>query len=250
MMKPMITAHSGCEDTKDDSMESIDLALEYGADAIEIDVRIDKNGILRISHNEASTEEFQQKLTLDDVFAKILNTGLSVNCDIKEQAALYPTLAAAKKTGLSPERLILSGCTSPDILARDPSLIQRGQFFLNIEEVLKLIYLRRERDFDIQRFPLLMRDPWKILKENGIEIRDEWVEDTVQCYKMVHAAAANLPKTLLNSNLVSALKAASVPLSIWTVNEPELVTLCLNTGVCNITTRKVQQAIEITEKYS
>lgn len=250
MMKPMITAHSGCEDTKDDSMESIDLALKYGADTIEIDVRIDKNGILRISHNEASTEEFQQKLTLDDVFAKILNTGLSVNCDIKEQSALYPTLATAEKNGLSPERLILSGCTSPDILARDPALTQRGQFFLNIEEVLKFIYLRRESDFDIQRFPLLMRDPWKILKENGLEIHEEWIGDTVQCYTMLHAAAANLPKTLLNSDLITALKEASVPLSIWTVNEPELVECCLDTEVCNITTRKVRQAIQIRKKYS
>lgn len=248
MNKPMITAHSGCEGSPDDSMESIDLALQYKADAIEIDVRTDPGGNLRISHNQASAEEFQQKLTLREVFEKILNTGLSVNCDIKEQSALYPTLAEAEKIGLPPERLILSGCTSPEALARDASLTQRGQFFLNIEEVLKYIYLRREKDFDMARFGLLMSDPWKILKENGLEIHDEWVEDTVQCYKMLHVSAANLPKTLLNSNLVSALKSASVPLSVWTVNEPELVECCLETKVVNITTRKVRQALSIVHR--
>ena len=45
---PMITAHSGCEETEIDSMESIELALEYGADAIEVDVRVDHNKELRI----------------------------------------------------------------------------------------------------------------------------------------------------------------------------------------------------------
>ena len=38
----MITAHSGCEGTGIDTMESIEKALEFGADAIEIDVRMDR----------------------------------------------------------------------------------------------------------------------------------------------------------------------------------------------------------------
>ena len=59
----MITAHSGCEETEIDSMESIELALEYGADAIEVDVRVDQNKELRISQDEVSPEEYSQELT-------------------------------------------------------------------------------------------------------------------------------------------------------------------------------------------
>ena len=44
MSAPIITAHSGCEATEIDSLDSIDKALEYGADAIEIDVRADPSG--------------------------------------------------------------------------------------------------------------------------------------------------------------------------------------------------------------
>lgn len=245
MNNTMITAHSGCELTEIDSMISIDLALECGADAIEVDVRMDPFKGLRISHNEVSLENYKLKMTLRDVFEKISDTNLSVNCDIKEQEALYRTLEEAEKFGFPPERLILSGCTSVEQLARDMSIAKRGTFFLNLEEVLKFVYIRRAIEFDIKNFFLLLNDPWKFLKEKALDLREEWVDDTVSCYQMLPFAAANLPKTLLNTNLVRALQAVGVPLSIWTVNEADLVRRCLEENVRNITTRQVRQAIRL-----
>ena len=99
MTEPMITAHSGCEDTPTDSLESIDKALEFGADAIEVDVRVDQNGELRISHNSVSQEDYYEKVTLQTVLDRIRFTDLAINFDIKEQAALYKTLEEAERLG-------------------------------------------------------------------------------------------------------------------------------------------------------
>lgn len=249
MAQPLITAHSGCEESEIDSMDSIIIALDCGADAVEIDVRVDKNGELRISHNEVSQEEYSKKLTLRQVFEFIRDTRLMVNCDLKEQAALYKTLEEAEKCGISAERLILSGCPSPEQLARDISLFDRGKFFLNIEEVIKFIWLRKNSIFDLDQFINLMKDPWKIIKTEGFEHLESYIDETVRCYQLLHANAVNMPKTLLESLMANELQAAGIPLSIWTVNEPELVQACLTNKVFNITTRKVRQALQIRDDY-
>ncbi|MBQ6508014.1 MAG: glycerophosphodiester phosphodiesterase [Flexilinea sp.] len=245
MTEPMITAHSGCEETPTDSLESIDKALEFGADAIEVDVRVDQNGELRISHNAVSQEEYYKKVNLETVFGRIRFTDLAVNFDIKEQAALYKTLEEAEKLGFPRERLIFSGCTGPEQLARDPHLAERGRFFLNIEEVMKFVHLRKSPDLDIEEFSVLMNDPWAMLREKAAEIPEGWIEDTVKLYRMLHAEAANISKKILGTPLVDALIADGFPLSVWTVNEPDTVRQCLDLKVFNITTRKVRQAMEL-----
>ena len=245
MAEPKITAHSGCEETPIDSLESIDKALELGADAIEVDVRADPEGTLRISHNAVSQEEYYEKVTLRTVLDRIRFTGLAINFDIKEQAALYKTLEEAEMLGFPRERLIFSGCTGPEQLARDRRLTERGRFFMNIEEVMKFVHLRKCPDADIERFSVLMNDPWTVVKERGMEIPEEWIEDTVRLYRLVRADAVNLSKKILDSPLADALRADGFPLSVWTVNEPEIVRKCLDMKVYNITTRQVRQAVEL-----
>lgn len=245
MTEPKITAHSGCEDTPIDSLESIDKALEFGADAIEVDVRVDQNGELRIAHNAVSLQEYYEKLTLQTVLDRIRFTDLAVNFDIKEQAALYKTLEAAERAGFPRERLIFSGCTGPEQLARDPNLAERARFFLNIEEVMKFVHLRKCPDVDIERFSVLMNDPWEVIRERGMEIPEEWIEDTVKLYKLLHAEAANISKRILDTPLIKALTADGFPLSVWTVNETDIFQRCLELKVPYVTTRKVRQAMEL-----
>ncbi|MBQ6343192.1 MAG: glycerophosphodiester phosphodiesterase [Anaerolineaceae bacterium] len=249
MTFPMITAHSGCEDTEIDTLESIDLAMDCGAEAVEIDVRVDKTGELRIAHDAVPQEEYEKKLTLRDVLKYVYDTKLLVNCDLKEQSTLYKTLEEAEKLGFPSKRLILSGCTSPEQLARDPELHKRGLFFLNIEEVVKFIVLYNDPMVQIDQFIQLMSDPWSYIKKHGMDIIEEYINDVVSCYKLLHAAAVNMPKTLLDSIIDRTFQKADIPLSVWTVNEPELVQSCLSEKVFNITTRKVRQAIKLREDY-
>ena len=74
---------------------------------------------------------------------------------------------------------------------------------------------------------------------------EEFIDDVVQCYQVLPTSAANLPKRLLGTPLVASLLEAGIPLSVWTVNEPEIVEQCLDLNVLNITTRQVEQAIRL-----
>ncbi len=266
MNKTIITAHSGCEDTETDSMESIDLALEFGADAIEIDIRVDKDGELRVSHNEESKKEYQKKLTFREVIEKIMSTDLLINCDIKEPEALYKILEEAEKMHFSPERLILSGCTTPEQLEEDENLVRRGQFFLNMEEIMRFVHNNRKSDGDEKQDTQENSEShkhhlYKKSEENKEQDQqddsntqkhqneDDNAEDVVRCCQKLKAAAVNLPKWMIGSKAVTALLEAGIPVSVWTVNESDMVKRCLETGVYNITTRKVRQALELRESF-
>ena len=50
-MLPYITAHSGCEGTPDNSLESVRAGVDLGADFVEVDVRLDPEGTPRLTHD-------------------------------------------------------------------------------------------------------------------------------------------------------------------------------------------------------
>ena len=265
MEKTIITAHSGCEDTETDSMESIDLALKYGAEAIEIDVRVDEEGELRISHNEESQKEYQKKLTFREVIEKIRDTNLLVNCDIKEQEALQKTIEEAEQLSFPHDRLILSGCTTPEQLTEDESLVEKGNFFLNVEEIMRFVHNQRKSDENTEQEQQKDSDSHKHRHHKKSDEDNEQhqadsdshkhqkdddnAEDVVRCCQEMKVAGVNLPKWMIGSKVVTALQEAAIPISVWTVNESDVVKRCLEAGVYNITTRKVQQAIELRDSF-
>ncbi|MGH0052372.1 MAG: glycerophosphodiester phosphodiesterase family protein, partial [Sphaerochaetaceae bacterium] len=103
---PMITAHSGCDGTNRDSLDSVLRAIELGVDAVEVDVRKSPDGILRISHDKKLTaEQYASHATLEEVFRLLRPTSLSINCDVKEREHLYTLLNLAKQYGFGKERL-------------------------------------------------------------------------------------------------------------------------------------------------
>lgn len=242
MRVPYITAHSGCENTPRDSMESIERAIQLGADVVEMDIRRAPDGVLRISHNPLTEEEYQEKPALESVFLRLRDTELSLNCDIKEAAALYDTLDMAASFGFGKERLILSGCTSPEQIARDPALVRRARLYVNVEEALKLLFFQRRQKGYTAEFQTLMSDPWLLLREG--EVPDVWLEEVVQFAKAFRVQGINLPFRLLTDSFVKKMQSAEVPFSVWTVNDPEKIERCVREGAENITTLEVGKALE------
>lgn len=242
MRIPYITAHSGCEGTPRDSMESIEQAVRLGADIVEMDIRRAPDGVLRISHNPLSEEEYKEKPELKTVFLRLLDTGLSLNCDIKEAPALYDALDMAASFGFDKERLILSGCTSPEQLARDPDLVRRARIYVNVEEALKFLYFRSRRTIGPAEFQQLMADPWQLLQNEPVP--EAWLEDVVQFAKFFRLQGINLPFRLLTAAFVEKMQREKVPFSVWTVNDPEKIERCVRDGAENITTLAVGMALE------
>jgi len=243
MKFPLITAHSGCEQTLRDSMESVERAIALGADAVEMDIRRAADGTLYVSHDRRYGEAVREKATLETVVCRIQNTGLKINCDIKEPFAVCGTLDMAERFGLGPDKLILSGAVSPELLVMEPSITERTSVFLNIEEVLKFLYMGRlYAEQDEEHFALLMADAKPFVLEM---LKEECcIAAMIRLMKVLNVHTLNMPHGILTAGLAKMLRAEGITCSVWTVNEETDLNRCLELGVSNITTLAVRTAME------
>lgn len=243
MILPSITAHSGCEGTPRDSIDSISHAIALGADLVEMDVRCARDGVLRISHDQVGEAEYASKLTLQDVFESLVGTGLGLNCDIKEPMIVYDVLSMGECYGFGPDRLFLSGSTSPEQLACDPQIAKRANVYLNIEQVLKMLYLPElYRQKETQKFCELMNQPWPFVNKKPLTAQETDV--LLDLVETLGVYGINLPHQLLTEDLAERMRARNIPFSVWTVNQPETVVRCIQLGAKNVTTLTVKIALE------
>jgi len=49
---PLITAHSGCMNKPDNTLVSTEIGLNLGADVVEDDIRVTRDGILVLAHDD------------------------------------------------------------------------------------------------------------------------------------------------------------------------------------------------------
>ena len=220
----LITAHSGCEGTPDNSLASIEKGIALGADCVEVDVRADMDGRLWLTHDVPKS--FGGLVSLEEAFVLIHESGIAVNCDLKEPTALLPTLALAQKMGIDREKLIFSGSVDPALLEAHPEGASR--IFLNSEELVRDMMQGDPPDRVGQTIFLLM--------------------NSRQVAKRMHALGAealNAPYLLVPDELIIVLRARDVALSLWTVNEDDALREYMAKDLLNITTRRPAAALAV-----
>lgn len=246
MKTPYITAHSGCDGMERDSLESIEKGIELGADIVEIDIRKGPNGILYVSHDPVTAENVSSKSLVREAFRLIGRSSLSVNCDLKEQGALYDLLDLAKACGLDKSRLILTGCISPEQIVRDSKIREFARVYINIEEIWKMLYFAQRMNGYTEQFAELMNDPWHFLKT--IEIPEAWLDEAIRFVKDYDLAGINLPYRCLTETFISKMREANMSFSVWTVNDSEMIEKCIRIESDNITTRRVEMTLAVRKR--
>ncbi len=222
----MITAHSGCEGTPDNSIASIETGIALGADCVEIDIRMDAQGKLWLTHDLPAL--FSGLTPVEDAFALIQKSGISVNCDLKEYEALLPTLKLAEKYGIGPDRLIFSGSVDTALLEENPEIARRSQIFLNSEELVK--------DLSKKELPDRVGQTAFLLANASM---------AAERLHALGAAALNAPYKYTPDELIAKLRARNVALSLWTLNEEAALKEFMIKDLLNITTRCASMALAI-----
>ena len=231
MKKIMITAHSGCDGTPDNSMESIRKGIELGADCIEIDLRMDPQGTIRLTHNEP--EDYSTALPLETALPTIMESTAAVNFDIKEEKLLYPVLEAAEAAGIVRDRLIFSGSVDIALLEDDPSVVKRTRIFLNLAQ----IFARVAKD-------VLLPETWEELGP----LFDEHIDEVAALVKQVGVECINPSFRMMTPERIAACHARGIGLSLWTVNEEADQERLLREDLVNLTTRNVAGALRLRKK--
>ena len=234
-----IIAHRGASaDAPENTLASMKLAWEQGADAIELDVWLSKDGQLVVYH-DADTKRFDgterkisdltweemQRLdvgewkgaqfkneripTLESVLAKV-PPGRRAVLEIKCGAEIIPELGRViRASGRAPEQLAIMNF---DFAA----LQQSKKIFPQIEHYFLHDYRRVAKiGRHPQLTPLIARA--KAAGFDGLDLDSKWP---------------------LTASFVSEVKAAGLKLFVWTVDDPALARCLASAGVDGITTNR------------
>ena len=224
--KILITAHSGCEGTPDNSLASIEKGIALGADCVEIDIRMDAQGRLWLTHDLPAF--FDDLTSLGTAFSLIVKSGVAVNCDLKEYGALLPVLALADEYGIGPEKLIFSGSVDTALLEKKPDIARRARIFLNSEELVR----------DLTKTDL----PDRIGQTAFMLSHTDTVADRLHT---LGAEALNVPYKYMPDELILKLRDKNVALSLWTLNEEAALRAFMEKDLLSITTRSVSLALAV-----
>ncbi|MBB6733047.1 glycerophosphodiester phosphodiesterase [Cohnella zeiphila] len=224
---PLITAHAGCMDTPQNSIESIFAGLKHGADIVEDDIRATKDGALVLSHDDAiqlsdgrqlriSALTLQELSTLPQspivelrsALRIVKETGVLMNLDVKDDASLEPLADLIAALGMT-DQVFLTGCEHPRaMLARSRAPLLR-----------KLL--------NVQAVSFAAKAPEEAVRQACEEA------ESAGCFGL------NVPYPLVSDNLLKRAEEAGLPLYVWTVDEPMRMKRCAEWGVQSITTRNV-----------
>lgn len=204
------TAHAGCVDTPDDSIESIDAGVQYKAQIVEIDLNFNDNNEPVLSHDTPEGGE----VALEDAFKQISKyESLKVNIDVKNTNNLKEVLVLADKYGIT-DRIFFTGITE-DFVSDVQSACPGIPYYLNVEVL-----------------------PEK--KQN-----QEYIDSLVQKVQDNKAIGINFNKDNATKAVVDTFHNNGLLVSIWTVNEEKDIYKILALAPDNITTRQPDRIMEI-----
>lgn len=204
------TAHTGCVDTKDNSLEAIEAGVKYGADIIEFDLNFLPDGTPVLSHDKPKGNE----VTLDEAFKKCSEyENLKVNVDVKAVDNLKAVYPLAQKYGIE-NRIFYTGIHQGFVEAAKKDSPEVS-YFLN---------------FGVDK-------PRKQTPE--------YLENLVKTVKDSGAVGINFKKNHATKKLVDTFRKNGLQVSIWTVNKKRKMHKILALGPDNITTRRPDKMQEI-----
>lgn len=207
----ILTAHSGSDGTPDNSLEFIERMIENHVKFIEVDVRRAANGKLYLSHDPIrANETIDCLLAVEAMFRYIhkKSSSITVNCDLKEAGLEAEVQWIAEKWELF-EQVVFSGTIDPAHL----SIWDREKIFYNIENCLPNIYTvnqLKKAHFDVVNYFCRKYNVHTLNLYYGL-CSKEWIE-------LCHANELNL--------------------SVWTVDNLEMIDTFQNQDVYNVTTRR------------
>lgn len=198
-----LTAHTGCEGTKDNSLDSITVAVVAGADIVEFDLNFDKNGTAVLSHDEPSGKVF----LLSEAFDLLrLYKNLKVNIDVKSTYDLKQVVELAEEYGLC-ERIFFTGVTE--------------EFVDAVKEAAPGVMYFLNKEIDSSK-----------------SSNEAYINELIREVSALSACGLNINYRKCTAEMVELFHKNGLKVSLWTVNNRFDMRRILRLGVDNITTRK------------
>jgi glycerophosphoryl diester phosphodiesterase len=212
MEKPKVIAHTGCMNTALNSRESVQEALNWDIDYIEVDIRFDPDGNPILSHDppENFTSCISLKEILDIIAAK---KKVNMVLDLKEWPSLSKLAMVINNAGFS-QKAIYSG----DIIDDMSRLLEEGT--------------------GIPFFP-------NVYPEMVLDVDTVSLEELALRYKTSGARGIGINYNYLTRELVDQFHRRGLLVSAWTIDDRDAMEWTIGYGVDYITTKRLDIIKEV-----
>ena len=208
-----VTAHTGCEGTKDNSLEAIEQGYLSGADIVEFDVHFNSDGEPVLAHDYAA----DNSVKLKDAFKLVAKfDNLRVNVDCKTTDNLKAIADIAEECGVS-DRIFYTGIEEKDVAAvkaQTPEV----KYYLNVS-------IDKTKKYDT-----------------------EYIRSLADLVLNNEAAGLNIHYSNASKKMINIFHQSGLEVSLWTVNKEYDMCRVLNLGCDNITTRQPLMLKDIIDK--
>lgn len=217
----MLTAHSGSNNTKDNSYEYFYEFIDKDVECLEVDVRKSSKGELYLNHDKLKEDELKDIVLLKDIFCKLKNHNSKyINCDLKEENLEQDVMLIAKEFGVE-NQIIFSGTVNVENLKGNFKDMYFEVFF-NIENIFEDFYTNSE---------FYLRN------------KVEFVRKVSDFFKKHTLNVLNINYTFCDNKLIQLFEDNEIKLSLWTVDNTKKRKEFMMRKVHNITTREIIEAI-------
>jgi glycerophosphoryl diester phosphodiesterase len=244
---PLITAHTGCMETLDNTLASAARGIQLGADIIEEDIRVTRDGVavlahddiwrtvngteLRISEMNYAELRGQEIImdhgdnsgtitirTLEELFQLVEPHNPIINLDLKVDEAIAAAARLVNQYNLL-DRVFLSGCEADRAMLAQQSHPQLS----------KLLNASSE---------LFLSQPY-----------EQAVQQTLNDATKASCFGVNIYHEFLAPRLLEQAEASGLSVYVWTVNEIEWMEHYASLGVASITTRRVDKLVQVKNNF-
>lgn len=211
-----ITAHTGAYNTKMNSIESVQAAIDNNAQVLELDVRQRPDGTVIMNHDIVVTNN--EGIPISQAFELLKDSDIKINLDIKDTKTLNELYKLLVEYNLT-DNAFLTGIELLDVKAVKESDCCVIPYYLNY------IPSRARVFFDEYRQRLI-----DLLEETG-------------------AIGINCNYKYANSQLSNLLHKKGYKLSVWTIGSERAAKKMLAIEPDNITTKDVAMVEKVIENW-
>lgn len=235
MAKTLITAHTGCMNTPPNSIQSVLEGIKTGAEIIEVDVNVTKDGIAVLVHDDHVSTPFGNKrvhdltfeelkglsgkgeiIRLEDVLPLIQEHHRVVNLDVKADHAVEPMIRTVEKYGMRND-VIISGC-----------------------EKERATYVKDH----YRPYQVLLNASASLYASHGNNY-ELFVKQTCRDAVEASCCGININHRHCRESLVEYASLRCLPVLVWTVDDPQAMEQFLDLGVYSITSNEIQTLVHM-----
>lgn len=211
--KILATAHAGCMNTRNDSLESVYAGISACADIVEVDVRFVQNQIPVLSHDPFKPPQVEHLVKLEEVLHVIKTyPNVTLNLDMKEVNGAKHLFRLLHKTDMC-ERVFFTGL--------EPGFIPVIQQ-------------------ECTGIPYLVNYTPNVLKLKDVNYLNELVCMVDSC----KAVGINLHYRFVTQLLVEVFREANKKVYVWTVDKEKDIGGMIQLGVDSITSNRVDLLVK------